>query len=124
MLGCRWSFFVEHMAEQFGPEMSWQTYGKTWQIHHLRAFTTFDFKRRRWDILLVHHWLNLHPMSPAENVARADTIHVDGVRQLERNLEKARRLRMTGRIRKTRPTIYWWQTWLRLLNEQRCEQPF
>ena len=114
MLGCKWSFFAEYLESQFGPEMSWATYGQTWEIHHLRSVSDFDFRRKKADVYLVNHWINLRVTTPEENRRRDEIVHLDDIRQLRANLEKTRRLGMVGRIpRKRTYRLNEWQMWLR-----------
>lgn len=114
MLGCKWSFFAKYLESQFGPEMSWATYGQTWEIHHLRSVSDFDFRRKKADVYLVNHWINLRVTTPEENRRRGEIVHLDDIRQLRANLEKTRRLGMFGRIpRKRTYRLNQWQMWLR-----------
>jgi hypothetical protein len=66
--------------------------GREAVIHHLRPVADFDFRRKKEHVYVVNHWPNLRPLSQMENVARADTIHDDDIRQLEANIRKARML--------------------------------
>jgi hypothetical protein len=114
MLGCKWSFFAEYLESQFGPEMSWATYGQTWEIHHLRSVSDFDFRRKKADVYLVNRWINLCVTPPEENRRRGEIVHLDDIRQLRANLEKTCRLGMVGRIpRKRTYRLNEWQMWLR-----------
>jgi hypothetical protein len=114
-IGCNWDFFVEHISQQFEPCWTWQNYGKAWVFHHLRPVADFDFQRRTSDVLLVNHWCNLRPLTPAENLAKGDTFHDDDRRQLEANVRKARNLGMTGRLPRQRTCrLNLWQLWLKL----------
>ena len=124
-LGCSWLFFVDHIEEQFTPGIDWQNYGKAWVFHHLRPVADFNFRRKKEHVYVVNHWPNLRPLSQMENLARADAIHDDDIRQLEANLGKARRLGMTGRIPRQRTCrLNLWQTWLSLNDKARIVRPF
>jgi hypothetical protein len=101
-LGCSWPFFVWHIESLFTPEMTWQNYGSARVLHHLRPVSDFDFRRQRGVVYLVNHWRNLRPLSPTENALRAERVHAVDVVQLQWNIEKAKRLSMTGRIRRQR----------------------
>jgi hypothetical protein len=127
MLGCSWSFFIEHLQEQFEGDMSWTSYGRVWSLHHCRPVNDFDFKRRQSDILVVNFWVNLRPLEITEHLARPRkrTIESDDIRQLELNIEKAKRLGRVGRLPwpRTCPVITAWQMWLSQWRRE-CSEPF
>jgi hypothetical protein len=119
MLGCKWAFFTEHISGQFTAGIKWDTYGKDgWVFHHLRNVNSFDFKRRKSDVLLVHAWFNLRPMNDIENGIRHDRIFDDDLDQLERNIAKAHETGLVGRLPRQRATRVWhFEQWLKLRNQ-------
>ena len=82
MLGCSWSFFWAHIQSQFEPGWDWDGYGTEWQLHHLRPFADFDFRRKKESLCLVNHWTNMRPLNPGENLARGDCVRADDIRQV------------------------------------------
>jgi hypothetical protein len=63
--------FRERMAAQFRPGMTWETYGETWTLDHVRPTSTFDLDDDE-QRALCHSWMNLQPLPMAENLAKAE----------------------------------------------------
>lgn len=60
--------FREHMESLFRLPMTWQTYGKTWTIDHIRPVSSFDIKDKG-DAAFRQCWAlnNLQPLSRSDN---------------------------------------------------------
>jgi hypothetical protein len=69
-LGCTIPEFIEHIAKQFKPGMSWDNWGKhTWHIDHIQPLASFDLRKRR-QVLKAVHFTNLRPLWARENLIR------------------------------------------------------
>ena len=56
-IGCDWQTFINHLESQFKSEMSWDNYGRYWELDHIKPLSkggTFHFK-------------NTQPLTVAEN---------------------------------------------------------
>ena len=120
----RLRFFIEHLQESFRPGWTFENYGRAWQIHHLKPCSQFDWSRDKAAPYLAFQWLNLHPVDPIENAARGDALHDDDMRQLARNIKKARAIGLVGRLPRRQVTRVWvWQEWLTGLPSCRSVRP-
>ncbi len=65
--------FREHMEPLFRPPMTWETYGKTWTIDHIRPVSSFDIKEKG-DAAFRQCWAlnNIQPLSPSDNSKKGD----------------------------------------------------
>jgi hypothetical protein len=58
-LGCDIQFFKNYIEEMFIDDMSWENYGKVWDIDHkipLASATTEE------EVLRLNHYTNLQPL--------------------------------------------------------------
>ena len=62
--------FRDRIAEKFRPGMSWESYGDTWTLDHIRPCNTFDLENPAQRVL-CHSWMNLQPLPAQENLAKA-----------------------------------------------------
>lgn len=74
LLGCSLEYFMQFIAKQFKPGMSWENYGlHTWHIDHLKPCTSFDMNdpwQQRW----CFHYSNLQPMFAKENISKSNKL--------------------------------------------------
>lgn len=69
--GCTKESFKRHIEDQFTSVMSWDNWGKYWQLDHiipLSCAKTFD------EVLMLNHYTNLRPLLSKENTMKADTL--------------------------------------------------
>ena len=46
-IGCDWETFITHLESQFDEKMTWENYGKYWELDHIKPLSkggTFHFK--------------------------------------------------------------------------------
>ena len=72
-LGCSLDELKTYLAERFSKGMSWDNYGKVWQIDHIIPCKAFDFS----DEVQIHkcfHHSNLQPLLRGENISKSDKL--------------------------------------------------
>lgn len=71
LLGCTVAFFRDFLAAQFNAGMTWENYGKHWQIDHIIPVSFFDLsdmdQRKR-----AFHYSNCRPLEKSENIRKKD----------------------------------------------------
>ena len=73
-LGCSIEELLEHLESQFYDErMSWDTWGKEWQIDHIYPLSAADLGDRV-QFLAANNWRNLQPLTIAENKSKGSTV--------------------------------------------------
>lgn len=65
-LGCSVEFLKRYLESKFDENMSWENYGKYWQIDHIVPFMNFDLKDNE-QVKKVCHYTNLQPLSITEH---------------------------------------------------------
>jgi hypothetical protein len=73
MIGCSQDQLREHLEKQFLKWMTWENYGKRWQVDHILPCASFDHTdpnqvRQCW------HFTNLRPLCSKKNASKSDTI--------------------------------------------------
>jgi len=73
LLGCNSIFLREYIESKFLPTMSWENYGKVWNIDHIYPLSKVD-----WDnpemVKMVCHYTNLQPLFCVENIIKSNKI--------------------------------------------------
>lgn len=73
MIGCSQDQLRDHLEKQFFKWMTWENYGKRWQVDHILPCASFDHTdpnqvRQCW------HFTNLRPLCSKKNASKSDTI--------------------------------------------------
>lgn len=69
LIGCSLEFLKSHLEGQFRDGMTWENYGKTWHLDHIKPCSKFD-------LLLIDeqkkcfHYSNLQPLLAFENLSK------------------------------------------------------
>lgn len=66
LVGCSMEQLKQHLQEQFSPEMSWQNYGRYWEIDHIRPCCSFDLTKVE-EQKVCFHYSNLRPLTAPAN---------------------------------------------------------
>jgi hypothetical protein len=61
LIGCSPNFFKKWLEYQFDENMSWNNYGKYWDISHIIPFNSFDLHKRE-EQLKCFNWKNCRPL--------------------------------------------------------------
>lgn len=71
LLGCSIEFFRSHLESSFQPGMTWENYGPTWHVDHIRPCASFDLSNpaQQKDCF---HWSNCQPLFAKENLQKGD----------------------------------------------------
>lgn len=72
LLGCTIEFFHDHIAKQFTQGMSFENYGKGWELDHIRpcaSFNLLDPAEQR----ICFHWSNYQPLWALDNNKKGST---------------------------------------------------
>jgi len=71
VIGCDWSFLINHIESQFQPGMSWDNYGvHGWHIDHIRPCADWDDLTALDQQKECFHWSNLRPLWAVENLRK------------------------------------------------------
>lgn len=71
LLGCTWLEARAHIESQFKPGMSWDNYGKDWEIDHIRPFISFsNLAKSKEQQREACHYTNLQPLFIDEHQAK------------------------------------------------------
>ena len=68
-LGCSVEFLKQHLEQQFQNGMTWENYGKVWEIDHIEPLCSFDLEDRE-QLLIVCHYTNLQPLFGPDNLKK------------------------------------------------------
>lgn len=66
LLGCSIEELKLHMSKKFTEGMSWDNYGKYWEIDHIKPCSLFDLSKED-EQRKCFHFTNLQPLLPKEN---------------------------------------------------------
>jgi len=69
-LGCSIDEFKLYIENQFDEMMTWDNYGKVWELDHVIPLNQFDLSDRM-EFLEACNWLNIRPMFCIENKSRS-----------------------------------------------------
>lgn len=61
LLGCSFDFYKKYIEYQFSSNMSWNNYGKVWNIDHVRPCDSFDLTNVNQQ-KECFHWTNTRPV--------------------------------------------------------------
>ena len=68
-LGCTFSFLVKYIETRFVDGMSWDNYGDSWSIDHVKPMASFNLAKKS-EQKKACHYTNLQPMFSLENIAK------------------------------------------------------
>lgn len=71
--GCSESFLRQHLISQFTGNMTWDSYGKTWELDHIIPLSFFDLTKES-HIKISCHYSNLKPISRMDNIKKGNKI--------------------------------------------------
>ena len=72
-LGCTVEYLKQYLENQFTKGMSWDNYGKVWNIDHQIPLSIVGLTDRE-DLKQVCHYTNLQPMSVRDNLIKSNKI--------------------------------------------------
>lgn len=75
-LGCDMEFFRRHISSFFTEEMSWDNYGKVWEIDHTIPCASWDHTDD-FQLFCCWNYRNLRPMIKEENRSKGDNFSGD-----------------------------------------------
>lgn len=73
LLGCSLSYFKDHLERQFTGGMSFENYGKLWEIDHIVECAKFNMESEQ-DRNACFHYTNLRPLKCSVNRSRSATV--------------------------------------------------
>ncbi len=68
-IGCTQEEYRAYMEERFKDGMTWETYGKTWTVDHIKPLTMFDLTNPE-ELAEAVYYENTQPLSISENVKK------------------------------------------------------
>lgn len=72
-LGCTFDFFKGYIEAQFRDGMTWENYGKVWNVDHIRPVSAFDL-HDPIQLMLAFHYKNCQPLFCQENFNKNDKV--------------------------------------------------
>ena len=66
LLGCGIEFYKKYLEQQFKPDMTWENYGKLWEIDHIKPCASFDLTIENEQKRCFHH-TNTQPLYKIDN---------------------------------------------------------
>jgi hypothetical protein len=66
LLGCTLDFYKQYLEQQFKPDMSWENYGKLWDIDHIKSCASFDLSLEE-EQKRCFHYTNTQPLYKLDN---------------------------------------------------------
>ena len=72
LLGCSIADFKRHIESLWVSGMTWENYGKQWQIDHIRPLASFDLRNEN-EQLQAFHFSNTQPLWSADNLKKGAT---------------------------------------------------
>jgi hypothetical protein len=69
-LGCNFEYLKQHLESQFLPEITWDNYGKIWEIDHKKGLATFDLTSLE-EQNKAFHYTNLQPLFKTTAIAES-----------------------------------------------------
>ncbi len=73
LLGCSFGFYVKYLQRKFDKNMSWDNYGKYWQIDHILPLSRFnltDVSQQK----IAFHYTNTQPLEKITNMSKGNKI--------------------------------------------------
>jgi hypothetical protein len=58
-IGCKQEILISHLEKQFKSGMSWENYGKIWQIDHIKNLASAVTEN---ELYILSHYTNLQPL--------------------------------------------------------------
>jgi hypothetical protein len=71
MLGCSIKEFQNHLEQQFSNDMTWDNYGKMWEVDHIIPLSSDKTKE---GFIKLNHYTNLQPLLSYDNRIKGDKI--------------------------------------------------
>ena len=68
-LGCSIEFFLQYIEDRFKSPMSWDNWGKIWEIDHIISLSHFNLSNRD-ELLKACHYTNQQPLWKTTRIAR------------------------------------------------------
>ena len=66
LIGCSPKFFYKWIKYQFDETMSFDNYGKVWEIDHVNPCCNYNLTKEKYQ-LACFHWSNMRPLDPLTN---------------------------------------------------------
>ena len=73
LIGCTVDHLAEHLSFMFEPDMSWDNYGKVWQIDHIVPCSSFDLSDEDQQHACFYY-SNLQPLFCDQNSKKKDEV--------------------------------------------------
>jgi hypothetical protein len=76
LLGCNINLYLEWIKFTMSDDMSWENYGKIWNIDHIIPISSFDLENEN-EIKLAFNWKNTWAMYSTENFKKKNKLILD-----------------------------------------------
>jgi hypothetical protein len=74
LLGCDAAFLKEYIENKFTEVMTWENYGKVWNIDHIFPLSKVDWNNKMM-VKKVCHYTNLQPLLCEDNIKKSNKFH-------------------------------------------------
>lgn len=90
-LGTSVDIVMKWFEFNFGEEYSWENRSKSWHIDHTIPAKVFNMNSDE-DVFICFNWMNLMPLSCAENIRKHDGVQLDRIHHQMVQLKKFAKL--------------------------------
>lgn len=73
-MGCTVIELMQHLETMFKPGMTWENYGKHWEVDHIIPLSTFDLTNRE-QFLKACNFINLQPLEANLNKEKSNKLN-------------------------------------------------
>ncbi len=73
-LGCDLNFYTKWIESNFTNEMSWDNYGKEWDMDHVIPTSILDFSNEK-NIKFCYNWINFRPLKKSDNMSKSNKLY-------------------------------------------------
>jgi hypothetical protein len=92
-LGCTWLELWDHFEKQFDSIMTWDNYGKVWNVEHI---CPCDQASNAEELYKLQHFTNLQPMNVKDNLRKSSNYTLEAEQSCRTLLGREWRVSKSG----------------------------
>ena len=73
-LGCDLNFYIKWIESNFIDTMSWDNYGKEWDMDHVIPTSILNFSIEK-NIKFCYNWTNFRPLKKSDNMSKSNKLY-------------------------------------------------
>ena len=75
-LGCDLNFYIKWIESNFIDTMSWDNYGKEWDMDHVIPTSILNFSIEK-NIKFCYNWTNFRPSKKSDNMSKSNKLYIN-----------------------------------------------